>query len=792
MIRTAAIVVAGFAFCATGAHAATRRALLVGIAKYGEPAGASAPWKPSALRPIPVQGPFLSRLLPQLEGPVADVYAMRDLLVKSYDFTQPSTNLSQRHNDDIQILVNENATADRILTLLKTHLIDKAKPGDISVFYFAGHGSRILNNRSEKPGHLDVTMVPADYALGVPAIRDKELARLYRQVPDGVSLTVIQDNCYSGGGARGVSPSLRSRDLPDDARTVSDPPDEQNGKRLPYPDQQKNPVLILAASQADQVALEMNMGADVGYRGVFTFALVKTLENSVTHERVDEIFRKLRANMGLDRQEPVVSGQGRFDKDLFGQTAIPASSVYAIVRARTGQVVQLDGGIANGMRAGCILKKDRADAGHAVVRLRVRETKDLNSSIAEVIGEAGPDEIQKGDKFLVEAFAANPGPPFRVYLPAKSFAGSDLSRMIAEVRDRLVKAGATWVDHPERQAAPTHTLVWSGSSWQLYSVEPPVNLGATLLAASVVAKVANPRQARFFLQAPPSNELLARLAIGKGEIAAIQVTNAGPAEATYALAGALRGKELAYFWLRTEKTGEQFPSLSTPIPSTDPAIADKLTEDLRTLDRVAGWLTLSAAGDIDPPFPYRLVLKRVGGDSKVAEKEVVDGEDYKLYLKGDRHQLDALLKASDPKLGPAKRYVYVGITDNAGNGQLLFPEPGAGNQANRFPVVEQDSQGGRGLPEEIALTRQAADIKIAPPLGVDHYFLLVSATPLSNPEVLTFGGAYRPDTGLRRGVEDSDPLTQLLRGVGDTRSVRRVVNPTTWSIDHMLIRSVAK
>jgi hypothetical protein len=26
-----------------------------------------------------------------------------------------------------------------------------------------------------KPGHLDVTIVPADYALGVPPIRDKEL-----------------------------------------------------------------------------------------------------------------------------------------------------------------------------------------------------------------------------------------------------------------------------------------------------------------------------------------------------------------------------------------------------------------------------------------------------------------------------------------------------------------------------------------------------------------------------------------------------------------------------------------
>jgi metacaspase-1 len=786
MTRPTVILLAGLAFLATTAHAQTRRALLVGIARYTEPAGPPQPWTPTALRPIPVQGIFKPFVLRQLEGPVADVYAMRDLLVNTYDFKKPSTNLSERDNDDIQILINENATADRILTLLKTHLIDKAKPGDISVFYFAGHGSRITNSLSEKPGHLDVTIVPADYELGVPAIRDKELARIYRQVPDGVSLTVIQDSCHSGGGARGVTPSLHSRDLPDDpSRTVSDPPDERNGKPLPYPDQQKNPVLILAASQADQLALEMHMGDDVGYRGVFTYALVKTLQSSVTHERVDEIFRKLRANMGMDKQEPVVSGQGRLDKDLFGQQAIPASSIYAIVQSRKGELVELDGGIANGMRAGCILKKDWAESGHAAVRIRVKQTTGLNASTAEVIGDAGPDDIRKSDKFLVEAFAASPGPPFVVYMPAKSFAAADLSQMVSAVRDELVNAGAVWVDNPAQQP-PTHTLVWNGTSWLLYSADSlfaPVDLGATLVSGSVLANVANPKQARFFLQAPPPSELLARLVIGKGETAAIQVTNTSQADATYALAGALRGKELAYFWLRTEKTGEQFPPLSTQIPVSDLAIVDTLTEDIRTLDRVAGWLTLSAAGDISPPFPYRLVLKKVGGDSKVAEKQVVEGEEYKLYLKGDRRQLDALLKLNE---SPPKRYVYVGITDSAGHGQLLFPEPGAGNQGNRFPVVEE-GKGVRSLPEEIPLP---GSIRIEPPLGIDHYYLLVSATPLSNPEVLAFEGAYR-DAGSR-GVEDSDPLTKLLQGIGDTRSVKVVQNPTTWSIDHMLISSVAK
>ena len=44
---------------------------------------------------------------------------------------------------------------------------------------------------------------------------------------------------------------------------------------------------------------------------------------------------ELRAYMGMERQEPVVSGKGRLEKDLFGQQAIAASSIHAIVRARS-------------------------------------------------------------------------------------------------------------------------------------------------------------------------------------------------------------------------------------------------------------------------------------------------------------------------------------------------------------------------------------------------------------------------------------------------------------------------
>jgi hypothetical protein len=171
-----------------------------------------------------------------------------------------------------------------------------------------------------------------------------------------------------------------------------------------------------------------------------------------------------------------------------------------------------------------------------------------------------------------------------------------------------------------------------------------------------------------------------------------------------------------------------------------------------------------------------------------AGKMVVEGERYRLHLEGDPRKLDELVKASDPQTGPQKRYVYIGLTDSSGEGKLLFPEPGAGNQANRFPVVERDKQGRPFLPEDIPL----AEIEIMPPPGVDHYYLLVSATPLSDPEVLNFAGAYQPDAEVRRGLDEDDLLTRLLRGIGDTRSAGRAQNPANWTIDHLLIRSIGR
>ena len=109
---------------------------------------------------------------------------------------------------------------------------------DISLFYFAGHGSILENSKSRESDHRDETIVPADANRGTADIRDKELARLFNRVIDRKadswrSLTaVIAGRFRAGSAMRGKSIASRRapagpRQRGGDAGTT--PPEDRRG-----------------------------------------------------------------------------------------------------------------------------------------------------------------------------------------------------------------------------------------------------------------------------------------------------------------------------------------------------------------------------------------------------------------------------------------------------------------------------------------------------------------------------------------------------------------------------------
>jgi hypothetical protein len=788
-----------FVLLCTSAQAQTRRALLVGIDRYADGAAPVA-WKPTSLRPTPLAGEFKQVTWPKLNGAVNDMTSMFLMLLKR-----------GFRKEDIVILKNEQATADAILIALKSHLIDKAKAGDSSLFYFAGHGARILNKHANLPGDYDVALVPYDAPKGVPGIRSKELARIYQQVPKGVSLTVIQDNCYSASGARGLAPPLLTRDAPDDSRMVDDP---LTGTP---PDQQENAVLILAASQRDQKAEELGdtddpqATGDSGLpHGRFTFALLQAMNESLPDESAAVLFQRTRNFMHVANtlQEPAMSGVGLGEKGLFGQKATSPAAIVPMVESIDGYTVLLDHGQAAGLRKGCELaagtSKDKANRN---VRLLVTKLVGLDQAEATAMAGTRLEDIHRGDRFIVDRWTTFDVPALAVYAPAAAPPFEELTAIARDVQAAAEKLHLSWVTDPTRRV-PEYTVRWNGRFWEMPRAKgEPLNLGAKP-AARLAAALGPAPKGEFFLELPPPGEWLPKgLKLGEGsDNTSIGVNTKSPGSAQYMLAGVWAGDHVEYSWIATNLTRESVdqqlqrlngktPPLALALPlrskvvKVDEALKeapDALVNRALALAKVRGWLRLEAPEESRTPFPYHVALKNAETGEYLSEGTVKEGGKYDVYLRAGRAALDAFVaRYKDAPGGVPASFVYMFVIDSGGQGTLVFPRPADNGLTNRLPIGV--SAGGPvSLPEEIKIF---SGLEVGPPFGVDSYTLLTTATALANPDVLNFEGV-----GATRaaGRGPGDDLSNLLDSVGaGSRGILKPA-PTDWAIERTFIRSIQK
>jgi hypothetical protein len=165
------------------ARATTRRAILVGINNYPDPAN-------------------------RLEGCVNDVYLMSAVLQES-----------GFNPDDIRVVLDERATAAAIRERLDWLLYD-VRGGDQRFFFYSGHGAQLPGYGSDgRVDRLHSCLVPHDFAwTGETAITDDQFDDYYSQLPYDVRLVIVLDCCYSGGMVRGGGARVRGLNPPDDIR----------------------------------------------------------------------------------------------------------------------------------------------------------------------------------------------------------------------------------------------------------------------------------------------------------------------------------------------------------------------------------------------------------------------------------------------------------------------------------------------------------------------------------------------------------------------------------------------
>ncbi|MBD2311088.1 caspase family protein [Desertifilum sp. FACHB-1129] len=143
-----------------------------------------------------------SQRLGDLRGCVTDVELQEKLLIHRFGFSD--RNILKLTSDASP---ERQPTRQNILTAFEEHLIKQAKPGDVVVFHFSGHGSRLseldpIQTCRDDP--FNSTLVPADSGKDgwVGDIMGRTLFLLMSALQTE-NVTVVLDSCYSGGGTRG-------------------------------------------------------------------------------------------------------------------------------------------------------------------------------------------------------------------------------------------------------------------------------------------------------------------------------------------------------------------------------------------------------------------------------------------------------------------------------------------------------------------------------------------------------------------------------------------------------------
>ncbi|GET37557.1 caspase family protein [Microseira wollei] len=142
------------------------------------------------------------KILP-LDGCITDVEMQRHLLIHRFGFNPK----------DIYIITDQQATRQGILSAFEEHLIKQAKPGDVAVFHYSGHGSLvrdphpIMTDSWVDGNNVNGTLVPIDSTLSIKAggeVRDimGHTLFLLMSAIKTENFTAVIDSCFSGSATR--------------------------------------------------------------------------------------------------------------------------------------------------------------------------------------------------------------------------------------------------------------------------------------------------------------------------------------------------------------------------------------------------------------------------------------------------------------------------------------------------------------------------------------------------------------------------------------------------------------
>ena len=222
----------------------------------------------------------------ELKGCENDVYKLKDILIKKYNYQE----------ENITLLLNSNATKINILDNY-TNLIKNAKNGDSICFTFSGHGYYAIDKSFDEKDGQDELLVPHD----LDFIYDDDLKKILDDnLQEGVQMFSLIDSCHSGTMLDLKYKLNKSNGL-----------DENKSYKAT-----KGQVIMLSGSKDYQLSYDAFINSQ--YNGVLTYVLTYALENNENKTWIElvENIRKIISDEHFDQTPQLSFGQSVVPNDL--------------------------------------------------------------------------------------------------------------------------------------------------------------------------------------------------------------------------------------------------------------------------------------------------------------------------------------------------------------------------------------------------------------------------------------------------------------------------------------------
>ncbi len=341
--------------------------LLLALASlaFGSPSAKSAGAKPSKMALIVAVGKYPAASGWEELSSQNDVRILKDALLKQ-GFV----------GADIAVLQDEQATRQGILDAIRTHLIEKAKPGDAVIFHFSGHGQQVQDNpdqtgRGDEVDGYDEAIVPFDspkrYQSGIyegeNLIRDEELGAILQKLrmklgKEGHLLTLI-DACHSGTATRGLA-KARGTNMrmasPDYLAAHPDRFGEDDPLADDSPDDLERlaPMVALFSASPNQLSYEHVDDNGEGF-GILSYTFSKVFCSAKEGTTYRDLFDQIRLQVSALSPRQTPQAEGQLDEEVLGGQIIGNRRYFLPNNWIDAKTVKLDVGTLTGLHDGTLV-----------------------------------------------------------------------------------------------------------------------------------------------------------------------------------------------------------------------------------------------------------------------------------------------------------------------------------------------------------------------------------------------------------------------------------------------------